>query len=188
MEGRFLCMAPRPLPAAMAWHLHRFHWPCNVAPCHTMRACAALRLCSLPRAPSCRRGAGAGAQGGPALPGQGVHACMCTVRLLCTHARVEPVTCSHLLHMRYGHAPSLPPCMAALPCLAWPCMQLLEFLSCSFMGGTDVDRPLELSLQRLQEVRCNAAIPSRLPCTCLAPPRPAQCAALQCTWPHRACP
>lgn len=31
-------------------------------------------------------------------------------------------------------------------------LQLLDFLSCSFMGGTDVDRPLELSLQRLQQV------------------------------------
>jgi hypothetical protein len=27
--------------------------------------------------------------------------------------------------------------------------KLLQFLSCSFMGGTDVDRPLKLSLDRL---------------------------------------
>lgn len=30
---------------------------------------------------------------------------------------------------------------------------LLEFLSCSFMGGTDVDAPLKLSLERLAQVR-----------------------------------
>ena len=29
--------------------------------------------------------------------------------------------------------------------------KLLDFLSCSFMGGTDVDKPLYLSLQRLQK-------------------------------------
>jgi hypothetical protein len=29
--------------------------------------------------------------------------------------------------------------------------KLLDFLSCSFMGGTDVDRPLQLSLERLQK-------------------------------------
>lgn len=29
--------------------------------------------------------------------------------------------------------------------------KLLEFLSCSFSGGTDVDRPLQLSLERLQK-------------------------------------
>jgi uncharacterized protein with von Willebrand factor type A (vWA) domain len=29
--------------------------------------------------------------------------------------------------------------------------KLLEFLSCSFMGGTDVDKPLKLSLDRLQK-------------------------------------
>lgn len=32
---------------------------------------------------------------------------------------------------------------------------LLDFLSSSFMGGTDVDKPLNLSLERLQQqVRC----------------------------------
>lgn len=29
--------------------------------------------------------------------------------------------------------------------------KLLDFLSCSFMGGTDVDKPLQLSLERLQK-------------------------------------
>ncbi len=29
--------------------------------------------------------------------------------------------------------------------------KLLDFLTCSFMGGTDVDRPLQLSLDRLQK-------------------------------------
>ncbi len=29
--------------------------------------------------------------------------------------------------------------------------KLLDFLSCSFMGGTDVDQPLMLSLERLKK-------------------------------------
>jgi uncharacterized protein with von Willebrand factor type A (vWA) domain len=29
--------------------------------------------------------------------------------------------------------------------------KLLDFLSCSFQGGTDVDKPLQLSLERLQK-------------------------------------
>jgi uncharacterized protein with von Willebrand factor type A (vWA) domain len=29
--------------------------------------------------------------------------------------------------------------------------KLLDFLSCSFQGGTDVDKPLQLSLKRLQK-------------------------------------
>ncbi|KAF8063042.1 viaA [Scenedesmus sp. PABB004] len=35
--------------------------------------------------------------------------------------------------------------------------KLLEFLSCSFMGGTDVDRPLQLSLERLQKAEWQQA-------------------------------
>lgn len=32
--------------------------------------------------------------------------------------------------------------------------KLLDFLECSFNGGTDVDRPLELALERLKSVSC----------------------------------
>jgi uncharacterized protein with von Willebrand factor type A (vWA) domain len=37
--------------------------------------------------------------------------------------------------------------------------KLLDFLSCSFMGGTDVDRPLELSLERLQKDEWQQVLP-----------------------------
>lgn len=45
--------------------------------------------------------------------------------------------------------------------------KLLEFLSCSFMGGTDVDKPLQLSLERLaskewQQVRVHVALTAAL--------------------------
>ena len=34
--------------------------------------------------------------------------------------------------------------------------KLLDFLECSFNGGTDVDQPLELALERLKGVACSA--------------------------------
>lgn len=35
--------------------------------------------------------------------------------------------------------------------------RLLDFLSCSFMGGTDVDKPLKLSLERLEKAEWSQA-------------------------------
>jgi hypothetical protein len=49
--------------------------------------------------------------------------------------------------------------------------KLLDFLSCSFMGGTDVDKPFELSLERLQkdewqQVRTHACNGLFATCSC----------------------